>query len=65
MEDAVQVNFQLDRKDAEQLDRLARELGYETRSPFIRKLIRQELARWEVEVALLRAGPHADLQIQS
>lgn len=41
----VQVNVSMQPEDAETLDRLVRESGYDNRSAFVRWLIRNELAR--------------------
>ncbi len=41
----VQVNVNLAADDARALDTMAREMGYDNRSAFVRWLIRQEWAR--------------------
>lgn len=45
MTETIQVNVSMEAETAALLDKLARESGYENRSPFVRWLIRQEAAR--------------------
>ena len=44
-EEYTQVNINLTLEDARMLDRMAADDAYENRSPFMRRLVRQEWAR--------------------
>jgi metal-responsive CopG/Arc/MetJ family transcriptional regulator len=45
MAELVQVNTSITEEDAKMLDRMAAEDGFDNRSAFVRRLIRQEWAR--------------------
>jgi Arc/MetJ-type ribon-helix-helix transcriptional regulator len=56
---SVQVNVNLDDADATALDRMATEEGFDNRSAFVRRLIRQEVAR-RYRVVSVSTLPHPD-----
>ena len=45
MPELIQVNASMEKDTAAQLDRMAKEDGYDNRSAFVRWMIRQEYAR--------------------
>jgi metal-responsive CopG/Arc/MetJ family transcriptional regulator len=45
MSDVIQVNVSMEIETANQLEKMAKEMGYDNRSAFVRWLIRQEYAR--------------------
>jgi len=45
MAELVQINTSITEEDAKMLDRMAEEDGFDNRSAFVRRLIRQEWAR--------------------
>lgn len=45
MSDVIQVNVSMPKEDADDLDRMAHEMGFDNRSAFVRWMTRQEKAR--------------------
>jgi metal-responsive CopG/Arc/MetJ family transcriptional regulator len=52
MSDVVQVNVSMESETATQLDQMAREMGYDNRSAFVRWLIRQEWNRQHPQISV-------------